>query len=69
MPGRGGGVEKVLGAEKSFWSRDGLGKVLMGAVSIRQIVSLQPTLLSSFSPEHHKELIQSNLTLEFNAWF
>ena len=44
MPGRVGGVEKVLGAEKSFGSRDGRGKVLMGAVSIRQIVSLQPTL-------------------------
>ena len=48
-PGLAGGLagsEKVLGAEKSFGNgRDGRGKVLMGAVSIRQIVSLQPLIL------------------------
>ena len=57
------GAEKVLGAEKSSGNgRDGRGKVLMGAVSIRQIVSLQPLILLQ-----HKEVIQLHLTLDFIA--
>ena len=60
------GSKKVSGAEKSFGhgSRDGREKVLMGAVSIRQIVSLQPPILILLLPG----AAQSEMAMEITAW-